>query len=405
METTDKLAKLGLFDAKVPRYTSYPTAPQFGGGVEGSKFRDWIRAVPVNGQISLYIHVPFCRRLCWFCACRTQGTLSGKPVAAYLDTLLQELELLKQSLPDGVTLSRMHWGGGTPTLLEPDMMKRLAEAVFAVLPLGQGAEFSVEIDPNEVDQARVDALAAVGMTRASIGVQDFDADIQTTIGRIQSFETTREAAEMLRAAGVSSLNADILFVEPYLAIRRETELQHACIDGQLLLVGLAVMVCSNVLLPRSEQSVILDIHQVARVKISCVLTSLDEDSRFTCVWNIDRDRGIGPTDSRFDSGEEPCVRAWECAWPVGVGSEVFRRGHELGRSTVLGDPQHSDAAATEEDRAVFTPVGAPHDLRITQRDDRPAAGADLLQRRPVVKTDPLAVGREERPVRALRTGQ
>lgn len=215
METTAKLAKLGLFDAKVPRYTSYPTAPQFGGGVDGGKFADWLRAVPENGQISLYIHVPFCRRLCWFCACRTQGTQSDKPVAAYLETLLQEIALLGRTLPKGVTLSRMHWGGGTPTLLQPDMITRLAAAVFEILPLGDGAEFSVEIDPNEVDQARVDALAAAGMTRASIGVQDFDADIQTTIGRIQSFEITKQAADMLRSTGIQSLNADILFGLPH----------------------------------------------------------------------------------------------------------------------------------------------------------------------------------------------
>ncbi len=215
MYTTSKLAKLGLFDAKVPRYTSYPTAPQFGGGVDAGKFRDWITAVPENGQISLYIHVPFCRRLCWFCACRTQGTQSDKPVASYLETLLTEIALLGETLPEGVTLSRMHWGGGTPTLLKPDMITRLAKAVFDVLPLAPNAEFSVEIDPNEVDQPRVDALAAAGMTRASIGVQDFDADIQTTIGRIQSFEITRQAADMLRATGIQSLNADILFGLPH----------------------------------------------------------------------------------------------------------------------------------------------------------------------------------------------
>jgi oxygen-independent coproporphyrinogen-3 oxidase len=222
MHTKTKLAELGLFDAKVPRYTSYPTAPQFGGGVDGAVFGDWVSSVPENGQISLYIHVPFCRRLCWFCACRTQGTQSDAPVAAYLETLLAEIALLGRTLPRGVTLSRMHWGGGTPTLLQPDMMQRLADAVFDILPLGPNAEFSVEIDPNEIDQARVNALVAAGMTRASIGVQDFDADIQTTIGRIQSFEITRQAADMLRDGGVTSLNADILFGLPHQDTRRIT---------------------------------------------------------------------------------------------------------------------------------------------------------------------------------------
>lgn len=212
---TSKLAKLGLFDAMVPRYTSYPTAPQFKPEIGGAQMESWVRAIPPGGQISLYLHVPFCRRLCWFCACRTQGTQTLTPVAGYLETLIQEIEMLGQMLPDGVTLSRMHWGGGTPTLLSSGMIDELAGAVADVAPLASGAEFSVEVDPNEIDSARVDALARVGMTRASIGVQDFDPEVQTTIGRIQSFEVTRDAADMLRASNITSLNADILFGLPH----------------------------------------------------------------------------------------------------------------------------------------------------------------------------------------------
>ncbi len=119
METKTQLAKLGLFDAKVPRYTSYPTAPHFSNDVGADHFTDWVRAIAPGASISLYIHVPFCRRLCWFCACRTQGTQSDRPVQAYLETLKSELALLKQALPQGVTLNRLHWGGGTPTLVGP----------------------------------------------------------------------------------------------------------------------------------------------------------------------------------------------------------------------------------------------------------------------------------------------
>ncbi|MBS8226084.1 oxygen-independent coproporphyrinogen III oxidase [Vannielia litorea] len=215
METTAQLARHGLFDARVPRYTSYPTAPHFAGGVDVGRFAQWLRAIPENGKISLYIHVPFCRRLCWFCACRTQGTSSGEPVRAYLDVLKAEIALLAQNLAPGVRLSRMHWGGGTPTLMEAPMMEELAAAVEAVVPMAPGAEFSVEIDPNEIDEARLDALAAAGMTRASIGVQDFDPEIQKVIGRDQSYELTAWAVEMIRARGIESLNADILFGLPH----------------------------------------------------------------------------------------------------------------------------------------------------------------------------------------------
>lgn len=223
MMVKKQLAKLGLFDAKVPRYTSYPTAPHFSNAVGEDNYTSWIKAIAPGSDISLYLHVPFCRRLCWFCACRTQGTQSDAPVAAYLETLKTELTLLKRILPEGVRLSRLHWGGGTPTLMSAAMMSDLAGAVFDVAPMAPDGEFSVEIDPNEIDDARLDALAGAGMNRASIGVQDFDDAIQQTIGRIQGYDITRDAVLAIRARGVTSLNADILFGLPHQSRARITE--------------------------------------------------------------------------------------------------------------------------------------------------------------------------------------
>src|SRR6056297_1072817 len=223
MVTKAQLATLGLFDAKVPRYTSYPTAPHFGRDISDRNFVDWIKAIPQGGKVSLYVHVPFCRRLCWFCACRTQGTQSDAPVAAYLETLKAELKMLGQHLPEGVRLSRLHWGGGTPTLLQPDMMEELAAAIKEVAPFTEDTEFSVEIDPNEIDGPRLDALAAAGMNRASIGVQDFNEEIQHSIGRLQGYDITKWAADEIRARGVASLNADILYGLPHQSKARITE--------------------------------------------------------------------------------------------------------------------------------------------------------------------------------------
>jgi oxygen-independent coproporphyrinogen-3 oxidase len=223
MDTQTQLGKLGLFDARVPRYTSYPTAPHFNGDVGPDQSSTWIGAVPEGAQISLYVHVPFCRRLCWFCACRTQGTQSDRPVLAYLETLKAEIAMLGRALPRGVCLSRLHWGGGTPTLLQPGMIDELAGAIRDIAPFTAETEFSVEIDPGEIDGPRLDALAAAGMTRASIGVQDFDDHIQQSIGRIQGYDITRWAAEEIRARGVSSLNADILYGLPYQTGARITE--------------------------------------------------------------------------------------------------------------------------------------------------------------------------------------
>jgi oxygen-independent coproporphyrinogen-3 oxidase len=218
-----QLTRLGLFDARVPRYTSYPTAPHFGSGIGSDAFIHWIEAIPENSEISLYVHVPFCRRLCWFCACRTQGTATDAPVIAYVETLKAEIALLRTHLPRGVTLSRLHWGGGTPTLLSAPLIRDLAETIFTVAPMAQSGEFSVEIDPNEIDDARLDALAAAGMNRASIGVQDFDPVIQQAIGREQSYQLTREVAERIRARGVASLNADILYGLPFQTGQRISE--------------------------------------------------------------------------------------------------------------------------------------------------------------------------------------
>jgi oxygen-independent coproporphyrinogen-3 oxidase len=223
MDTQTQLGRLGLFDARVPRYTSYPTATRFSGTPTYFQLNTWLGAVPEGAQISLYVHVPFCRRLCWFCACRTQGTQSDRPVRAYVDTLKTEIAMLGRALPRGVRLSRLHWGGGTPTLLRPGMMDELAGAIRDIAPFTAETEFSVEIDPGEIDGPRLDALAAAGMTRASIGVQDFDEEIQQSIGRIQGYDITRWAAEEIRARGVTSLNADILYGLPHQTGARITE--------------------------------------------------------------------------------------------------------------------------------------------------------------------------------------
>jgi len=214
MSTSKQLAELGLFDARVPRYTSYPTAPHFTSQIGPDDVTKWIAAIPPGREISLYLHIPFCRRLCWFCACRTQGTSTLTPVANYIETLKREIDMLANALPAGVTLSQLHWGGGTPTLLSPELISGLAGAILSRLPMAPTGQFSVEIDPSEVDMARLDALVAAGMNRASIGVQDFDPAIQAIIGREQTFARTREIAEALRARGVASVNMDMLYGLP-----------------------------------------------------------------------------------------------------------------------------------------------------------------------------------------------
>ncbi len=209
------LKEYGLFDAKVPRYTSYPPANRFepdtGAQVQGR----WLADLPDDVPVSVYVHIPFCRRLCWFCACRTQGTQTMKPVEAYIDDLVEEIRLVAAHRSPLPAMARLHLGGGTPTLLDVGQMSRLLDAVDASFARAENFEFSVEIDPTEAALEVLALLAQRGMGRASIGVQDFDPQVQEAIGRRQSFAQTRKVVDHLRRNGVTSLNIDLLYGLPF----------------------------------------------------------------------------------------------------------------------------------------------------------------------------------------------
>ena len=215
MTSIDTLRQLGVLDARAPRYTSYPPANHFSSKVTQEVVRGWMSAIPPGSRVSLYVHVPYCRNLCWFCACRTQGTSTDRPLAPYLELLKAEMAQVAAALPDDVAVSHVHLGGGTPTILPPDLLDALCHELRAVRRWTDDAEFSVEIDPTEIDLARLEVLARHGMTRASIGVQDFDPMVQESIGRIQPYDLTRDVVAMIRAQGVHSLNMDILYGLPH----------------------------------------------------------------------------------------------------------------------------------------------------------------------------------------------
>lgn len=206
---------LRRYAAPVPRYTSYPTAPHFHAGVSAATYRDWLKAIPAGSTLSLYAHIPYCDRLCWFCACHTKQTLSYAPVGRYVGALLREIETVAAQIDGGVAVSALHLGGGSPTLLSPRDMITLDAALRGAFHFRADAEISVEIDPNDMDEARLDALARMATTRASLGVQDFDPKVQRAINREQSFEKTRWTVENLRARGIGSVNLDMLYGLPH----------------------------------------------------------------------------------------------------------------------------------------------------------------------------------------------
>ncbi|MGX9575358.1 oxygen-independent coproporphyrinogen III oxidase [Mesorhizobium sp. f-mel] len=199
----------------VPRYTSYPTAPHFHSGVDAGLLRGWINALKGDDELSLYLHVPYCDTLCWFCACHTKHTRHYAPVATFLRALHTEIETVGRLIRGRGRVRAVHFGGGSPTILKPYDMLALGKALRDRFDLCPDASISVEIEPRDIDEARLDALAAIGMTRASLGVQDFHPKVQKAINRQQSFRLTKSVVEGVRARGVKSVNLDLLYGLPH----------------------------------------------------------------------------------------------------------------------------------------------------------------------------------------------
>lgn len=201
-----------------PRYTSYPTAPHFHDGVDGTVYGEWLRALTPGQSLSLYVHIPYCDRLCWFCGCTTKQTNRYKPVQRYLEALEQEIDTVGRLVDAGCPVTALHLGGGSPTLLEPVDLVWLGDALRRRFSFTKNAEISVEMDPNDLTEAKYDALAELGVTRVSLGVQDFDAQVQQAINREQTFEQTREVVEAMRRRGVHSVNLDMLYGLPHQSV-------------------------------------------------------------------------------------------------------------------------------------------------------------------------------------------
>ncbi|WP_114947711.1 oxygen-independent coproporphyrinogen III oxidase [Microvirga calopogonii] len=233
---------IARYDQRVPRYTSYPTAPHFKPDVTAETYASWLAALAPDRPVSLYLHVPFCAELCLYCGCNTAVTRSYKAVAAYLDFLEREIDLVARHLPGRMAVSHVHWGGGTPTILSPADLQRISRHLGEAFTIRPEAEIAVEIDPRTITLEHVKALAASGLTRASLGVQDFDPKVQETIRRVQSFDQTARVASWLREAGVSGLNLDLMYGLPYQSVetvKRSVDLALKLDPDRIALFGYA----------------------------------------------------------------------------------------------------------------------------------------------------------------------
>ena len=199
----------------VPRYTSYPTANHFTPDVTADDYRAWLSAVPNREPLSLYVHVPFCKEMCWYCGCSTKAVRRYEPIAAYLKSLTIEIANVAALLPSGRETTHLHWGGGSPNMLAAADIGRLAEDIRTHFNVSSRAEFAVEVDPRGITDERVAAFADAGVNRVSIGVQDFNDDVQKAISRIQPFDLTRRVIEKFRDRGVKGINIDLVYGLPH----------------------------------------------------------------------------------------------------------------------------------------------------------------------------------------------
>ncbi len=200
---------LKRFDTPTPRYTSYPTAMSFR-GIEPQELEAGMAG---DGPLSIYFHLPFCKSLCWYCACTKVITKDTALSAVYLERLKIEFA---QRMPHmaGREVVQIHLGGGTPTYFSPDELRELAHMVTSQLKIAENAEISVEIDPREVSLEHVRALRESGFNRASLGVQDHNPEVQKLIHREQPFEQTAQVVKWLRDAGFGGINFDLIYGLP-----------------------------------------------------------------------------------------------------------------------------------------------------------------------------------------------
>ena len=202
------------YNQRIPRYTSYPTAPHFSPAVGETAYESWLRDIPSGSRISVYLHVPFCASLCWYCGCHTTVVRGHKPVADYARLIEREIALVGAACGE-LGLGAIHWGGGTPNMLSGEELARLTGALRARFPFAEDIEIAAELDPRILSMDKVRALAACGLGRASLGVQDFDERVQRAINRIQPYEMTRDAVAWLRGSGIRGINIDLMYGLPY----------------------------------------------------------------------------------------------------------------------------------------------------------------------------------------------
>ncbi|MCF8506755.1 MAG: oxygen-independent coproporphyrinogen III oxidase [Caulobacter sp.] len=222
---------LARYDGNAPRYTSYPTAVEFSSAVDEDVAAGWLGDIDLAERLSVYVHIPFCERLCWYCGCNTRAVRNPDLVSAYVAGLADELALIEKALPGRPTAGAIHLGGGTPNKLSRDDLGTLFRALRHVFKVSPGAEIAAELDPSILTRDWVTAAAFHGLSRVSVGVQDLSPHVQEAVNRHEPFAVVERAVGWLREAGLSSINFDLMYGLP----RQRTEDVLATLDKVLTL--------------------------------------------------------------------------------------------------------------------------------------------------------------------------
>ncbi len=211
---TARVERHALAEQSVPRYTSYPTAPHFSKDIRAETYGTWLtQAQEQATPLSIYLHVPFCREICLYCGCHTKATRQQAPIDSYAASLAAEIALVADRIGPR-PVSHVHWGGGTPSILNGRNLTHVIASLDAAFDLAGVREHAIELDPRHLDRSLVRVLAGLGINRASLGVQDFSPHVQEAIGRIQPYDQVATAAGMLRDAGIVNINFDLMYGLP-----------------------------------------------------------------------------------------------------------------------------------------------------------------------------------------------
>lgn len=211
------LRLLAYAERQAPRYTSYPPAPHFSAAVGAREVETWLSRLAPDAKLSLYIHVPYCRQLCWYCGCNTYAARREEPIAEFVDTLLAEFDLVADATP-ARRLAEIHWGGGTPNILSPASFERIFERLRTRFEVLSDARHAIELDPRFVDADKAAAYARAGVNRASLGIQDLNERVQRAIGRVQPLDVVQRATDHLRRAGIARINMDLMYGLPHQSV-------------------------------------------------------------------------------------------------------------------------------------------------------------------------------------------